>query len=148
MRRLRKQLVHPACVAAANRRRDILRRIPQVDRVDVRLASQAHQTRTQREDAPPVRGRALGEDADDAARVLGDEVGEGDQVCRGSGVERGRCEGEEDGAEQGDALDEAGGGVGAGEDGLEDAGEVEGVEGGGEGGGDHGPGVGEVVLCC
>lgn len=122
-------MVQPAGVCTGDRGRDVLRRVAQVDGVDLGRAVCREETGAQREDATAVGSGAFWEDADDAFWVRGDQGGEGDEFGFVLGDDRGGCEGEQDRAKEGDALYFAAVGIGARKDGLENAGEVEGVEG-------------------
>ena len=104
MRGLRQQAPKPRKNASRNRGRDIARRIPEVNRVDLRLRVGSQQARANGQYAPAVRRRAFWEDADYRARILRLEFLQCDQAIwvRGRG-ERLR-EGEQDGAEERYAL--------------------------------------------
>jgi hypothetical protein len=146
VRGLGQEAPEPRGVGAWDRRRDVLRRVAQVDGVYLGGACGAEEAGRQGQNAAAVGGGCFGEDADDFVGVCGCEVGEGDEFGVWGWGELGRGEGEENGAEEGYALDIAGVWVGACEDWLEDGGEVEGVEGRGEGAGDDGASFWEVVF--
>lgn len=138
---------HPPCTGYGGG--DVGRGVPDTNGEDLDIPRHRQQARAERQDAGAVGGRALGEDGDDAVRVLGEELGEVGQPPRAAaaaatvggrrgGAQLGGAEGVPDGAPEADALDLSAGRVADGEDGVEDGGEVDGVDGAGEAGGDDG----------
>lgn len=143
---LREQLVEPTDVAAAHRCCDVLRRVAQVDGVDLCIALCAEQAGAQGQDAAAVCGGAFWEYADDAPGICFYKGGEGDELRFILRNDRGRCECEEDCAKKCDALDFAAVRVRAREDGLEDSREIKRIERGRERGGDDCTSLGGVLL--
>jgi hypothetical protein len=147
MGRFREQLVEPTDGSAADRRRNVLRRVTQIDWVDLGITFCAQQAGTQRQDAAAVCGSAFWEHADDALGICIYEGGKGDELRFILRNDCGRRECEKNRAEKRDALDFAAVWVRAREDGLEDACEVERIERGRERGGNDRASLRSVLLC-
>lgn len=129
---------------ARDGRRDGGRGVADADGEDLDARGRGEQARAEGQDALAVGGGALGEDGDDAARVLGEDGVEGGQVG-GSGGPSAQllgAQGVPDGAPEADPRDLAAARVADREDWVEDGGEVDGVDGAGEARGDDGGGRG------
>jgi hypothetical protein len=146
MRWLTEQGPPPRYVVAGNGCGDVLRRIPEINRVNLRFSVCGQQAWTERKYTPPIRCGGLGEYADDLVGVFVCQLLQCDELRWVVRHERRRRESKQDGTEECDAFDLAGVRVGSCEDWLEDAGEVEGVEGRGEGGCDYRASFGKVVF--
>lgn len=128
---------------AGDGRGDSRRGIADADGEDLRVGGGGEQARAEGQDALAVGGCALGEDGDDAARVLGEQgLDRGQAVGGGLGAQLRGAQGVPDGAPQADLGDLAAAGVADGEDGVEDGGEVDCVDGAGEARCDEGGGRG------
>lgn len=144
MGRAAEQAPQEACPGPRDGRRDGGRGVADADGEDLDARGRGEQARAEGEDALAVCGGALGEDGDDAARVLGEDGVEGGQVGGrwGPGAQLLGAQGVPDGAPEADPRDLAAARVADREDGVEDGGEVDGVDGAGEARGDDGGGRG------
>lgn len=124
-------------------RRDGGRGVADADGEDLRAGGGGQQARAEGQDALAVGGGALGEDGDDAARVLGEQgLDRGCTVGGGLGAQLRGAQGVPDGAPQADLRHLAAARVADGEDWVEDGGEVDRVDGAGEARGYEGGGRG------
>ena len=132
MRRFRQKLPHPIQHPTRYRRRHIPRRIPQINRVNLRPRISRQKTRTERKNPPPIRRRALGKNTNDTPRKPLPQLLQPHEL-RPLGGSRLRLRHRKPySREQRDDLDLPLVGPRADENGAEDAGQVQRVERGGE----------------